>query len=110
MIDHATEPTPRSPLDPYLESFLREVRGLAEGYAPGTHGRKVAEALDYPPAFAEALFTSARARGLLEPYRARGTRGRSRWRVSARGGLWLKAHEETARSGAETATDSASPV
>jgi hypothetical protein len=93
MIDHTTEPTPRSPLDPYLESFLHEVQTMADGFAPASHGGKVAAALDWPPAFAEALFTSARARGLLEPYRARGMRGRTRWHLSARGRRWLEIDE-----------------
>jgi hypothetical protein len=62
---------------------------LTEGYIPTTHGRKIAVALEWPSAFAEAIFTSARARGLVEPFPVRGQRGRSRWRLSARGRVWM---------------------
>lgn len=78
-----------SPLDPFLGSFLRELSELADGYSPTSHGGPVAARLDWAPAFVEAMFTSARARGLLEPYRAKGARGRARWRVSERGRTWL---------------------
>ena len=80
---------PPSPLDPFLGTFLRRVDGLPDGYAPVSHGRAIAATLDWSPAFVDALFTSARARGLVEPYRARGTRRRARWCVSARGRGWI---------------------
>lgn len=85
----ATTPPP-SPLDGFLEAFLRQIRDLPDGYAPVSSARAIAASFDWPPAFAEALFTSARGRGLLEPYRARGARGRVRWQVSARGRKWLE--------------------
>ena len=96
MTDDDPGPAPRSPLDPFLDPFLRAIGALPEGYAPASHGKRVAAALDVPPAFAEALFASARARGLLEPYRVRQARGRPRWRVSARGRRWLEAFDRPA--------------
>ena len=96
MIDHDANAGRPSPLDPFLGPFLRELGTLAEGYAPASHGPKVAASLDWPPAFCEAVFASARGRGMLEPFRAKGARGRARWRVSNRGILWLSAHEVAA--------------
>src|SRR5688572_16302030 len=82
-----------SPLDPFLGPFLERLGAYGEGYTPGTHGRAVAAALGWPPAFADALFTSARARGLVEPQWSRGSRGRHRWQVSRRGATWLAARD-----------------
>jgi len=96
MTDPDVTPSRPSPLDPFLGPFLKELGTLAEGYAPASHGPKVAETLDWPPAFCEAVFASARGRGLLEPYRARGARGRARWRLSSRGTVWLSAQEMAA--------------
>lgn len=95
MTEHAGTESPtemplHSPLDPFLGLFLRRVGEYREGYAPTSHGVAVAAAFDWPPAFAEALFTSARVRGLVEPHRARGSRARNRWCVSARGTRWLE--------------------
>ncbi len=101
MTDQSGRTSPPSSLDPFLGEFLRRVIDLTDGYAPLSHGRAIAEALDWPPAFVDALFTSARTRGLLEPFRARGTRGRNRWRVSARGRAWIDSTDGTG--------DSASP-
>lgn len=89
MHDPTTAPARPSPFDPYLVLFLRGIDGLPDGFAPTSHAATICAALDWPPAFAEALFVSARARGLLEPYAARGPRGRSRWQVSPRGRGWL---------------------
>jgi hypothetical protein len=88
MIDHATRPTPASPLDPFLGPFLRQIAELTGGYAPASHGARVAASLGWAPAFAEAVFVSARARGLVEPYRGGGARARARWGLSARGRAW----------------------
>lgn len=90
----ATRPTPCSPLDPFLEPFLRHLDERTEGYAPAAHGVAAAAALGWPPAFVEAVFVSARARGLLEPYRDRGARGRARWALSARGRAWVEREAE----------------
>ena len=89
MTDRTMTTTPPSPLDGFLEPFLRQIRDLPDGYAPASHGRVIAASFDWPPAFADALFVSARGRGLLEPYRARGARNRARWQISTRGRLWL---------------------
>ena len=90
MPDQPADATPPSPLDPFMGAFLRRVGVYQGGYAPTSHGPAVAEALDWPAAFADAVFTSARARGLVEPHRGRGGRARNRWRVSARGRAWLE--------------------
>ena len=90
-----------SPLDPFLRPFLEQVGALADGYSPVSHAPAVAETLGWHPAFVDAVYTSARAQGLLEPYRGRGGRGRNRWRVSRRGAAWLaeSAPEEGERIG-----------
>ena len=100
MPDQPTDATLPSPLDPFMGAFLGRVGAYQEGYAPTTHGPAVAEAQDWPPAFADALFTSARARGLVEPHRGRGVRARNRWRVSARGRTWLEHSRRVADSAA----------
>ncbi|MDQ3778977.1 MAG: hypothetical protein M3354_00300 [Chloroflexota bacterium] len=89
MLAPRTVATPPSPLDPFIGCFLREIEHFADGYAPFSHVMVVAEALDWPPAFAEAIFTSARVRGFVEPYRGPGHRKRSRWQLSGRGQAWL---------------------
>ena len=78
-----------SPLDPFLRPFLERVAAMEGGYSPTSHGPTVADALGWPPAFVEAVYTSARAQGLLEPVRTRGGRGRNRWSVSRHGAAWL---------------------
>ncbi len=80
-----------SPLDPFLRPFLERVAALGDGYSPVSHAPAIAAALGWPPAFVDAVFTSARAQGLLEPFRARSARGRNRWRVSGHGAAWLAA-------------------
>lgn len=105
MADPTRDPSPPSPLDPFLRPFLRAVEGMADGYSPISGGSAVAADLGWPPAFSEAVFASARGRGMVEPYRARGARGRARWRVSSRGAAWLAAGEgiaEVAALSAET--------
>ncbi|MDP9365001.1 MAG: hypothetical protein M3Q10_12380 [Chloroflexota bacterium] len=93
MIDHDANHSRPSPLDPFIVPFLRELAVLEDGYAPAAHGPKIAATLDWPPAFCEAVFASARGRGMVEPYRTRGARGRARWRVSSRGSVWLTARD-----------------
>ena len=82
-----------SPLDPFLRLFLERVEGMEDGYSPTSHGPGLAEALGWPSAFVEAVSTSARAQGLLEPVRTRGGRGRNRWHLSRHGATWLEADE-----------------
>lgn len=81
-----------SPFDPFLGDFLAQLRLLPEGYTPVAGRDSVASALEWPPAFVEAVFTSARARGYVEPSWTRGSRGRSRWQVSSKGTDWLNTH------------------
>lgn len=84
------EPPPpnSSPLDEQLRRFLNHVRELDAGFSPGRQSRDVASRLDIPEAFVEALFISARARGLLKPIPF--NRGRLRWSVSATGERFLQ--------------------
>lgn len=89
MTEQTTRPTPPSPLDPFLEPFLQALADRAGGYAPTAHGAALAHSLGWPPAFAEAVFVSARSRGFLEPCRDRAARGRARWALSERGRAWL---------------------
>jgi hypothetical protein len=72
-----------SPLDPALRRLLEYVQTLDNGFTPGTQTTEVARELDVPEAFVEALFVSARTRGLLKPIYP--GRGRLRWTVSATG-------------------------
>lgn len=83
-----SSPNP-SPLDNGLLRFLRQVRGLESGFHPGLQSREIAVILDIPEAFVDALFTSARTRGLLKPNPL--GRGRLRWTVSATGERFLEA-------------------
>lgn len=108
--DDVTDLSPPSPLDPFLRPFLREVEGMADGYAPISGGTNVALALDWPSAFCEAIFASARGRGMIEPFRARGARGRPRWRVSTRGRLWLDTRDRAGGPVEDRATVPSEPA
>lgn len=79
-----------SPLDGYLHAFLDHLDTLPTGFAPAstTDVSAAADACDVSEPFVEALFTSARTRGLIEAFLPRGSRGRYRWRVSSRGKQW----------------------
>lgn len=83
-----SSPTSPSPLDASLRRLLTVVRGLNDGFVPGAESSDVARALDVPEAFVEALFVSARTRGLLKPNYL--GRGRLRWTVSATGERFLE--------------------
>jgi hypothetical protein len=64
--------------------FLRHIQTLTQGFAPGVQSRELAEIADVPDALIDAVFVSARMRGLIEPdFTARSKR--TRWKVSARG-------------------------
>lgn len=79
----------RSPFDPFLFAFLEYLQHHTATFSP-TSPRSVArtaEALDLQPALVEALFTSARGRGLVRPARAAG--GRARWEISRKGREFL---------------------
>lgn len=72
-----------SPLDPFLARFLAAVGDSPDGFQPGAESRELATRLDLPAPFIEALFTSARTRGLLKPAYGRG--GKIRWSLSPTG-------------------------
>jgi hypothetical protein len=82
-------PSPPSPLDPFLATFLRWIDERPGGFAPASQGPTVGIALGWQPAFGEAIFVSARARGLIEPVHGRGAGTRNRWQLTARGRAWL---------------------
>ncbi len=88
-------PQRTSPLDPYLIQFLQHVAELDSGYSPASHTRAIAERSGLLSPFVEALFTSARARALIEPFRSPRARGRTRWRLSARGRALLATVRDT---------------
>jgi hypothetical protein len=94
---HPSPPSP-SPLDDGLRQFLRHVRDTKSGFSPGRQSREAAAALDLPEAFVEALFTSARTRGLLKPDPL--GRGKLRWTVSAMGERFLEAAPDSANPSA----------
>ena len=85
---------PPSPLDAFVAGFLRSLDQLPDGYSPVVDAASVAEACEVVPAFVEALFVSARTRGLIQPFRSKGAKGRYRWQVSSRGHKWLAARSE----------------
>lgn len=94
MSDHAPPP---SPLDPFLSRFLDAVKGRDEGFQPGPESQELAEQLDLPRPFVDALFTSARMRGLLKPMYGRGSK--IRWVLSPAGASLVTRLRE--RSGTE---------
>lgn len=87
----------RSPFDPYLFAFLDYLQHHASTFSP-TSPRSVAraaEAMELQPALIEALFTSARGRGMVRPARAPG--GRARWEVSRKGREFLAGYPAVAK-------------
>lgn len=72
-----------SPLDPFLGPFLREIKTRDNGFQPVLESAEVADALDVPRAFVNALFTSAQTRGLLKPIYGRAST--VRWALSPTG-------------------------
>ena len=93
MSARSAKPQPASPLDGFLDRFLRCLEHLPDGFSPIADSARVADDCSLVPAFVDALFVSARTRGLIEPYRSKGARGRYRWKVSGRGRGWLAARE-----------------
>jgi hypothetical protein len=63
--------------------FLGLLQTMEDGYQPGPETRDLAVSLDLPRAFVDALFTSARARGLVKPMYGRGSK--IRWATSKSG-------------------------
>lgn len=84
-----TEPT-RSPLDPFLCQFLKFVEALPNGYLPATDRRAITALHGWQVDFADAILTSAQARGMVERKPIGRGRKRTNWQVSARGQLWLE--------------------
>ena len=84
---HATA----SPLDPFLARFLHEVGASSDGFQPGAESKLMAERLGVPLAFIDALFTSARMRGLLKPAYGRGSK--IRWQLSPAGSDLASTHQ-----------------
>src|SRR5688572_28788960 len=80
-----------SPLDAYLAPFLNSLTAMPDGFSPTVDSASVAQQVEVLPDFVDALFVSARTRGLIEPFRAKNARGRFRWQVSHRGRVWLAA-------------------
>jgi hypothetical protein len=78
-----------SPFDPYLRQLLEWAASQPQGFTQATAAACTAADFGWQPAFADALFTSARVRGLLNPYYGKGSRGRSQWAISKRGQAWL---------------------
>ncbi len=79
-----------SPLDPFMAQFLDLVERADDGFQPGPESKIMAERLDLPVPFVDALFTSARMRGLLKPAYGRGSK--IRWRVSPAGAALTQDH------------------
>ena len=84
-----TEPT-RSPLDPFLRQFLQFVAALPNGYLPASDRRALTALHGWQVEFADALLTSAQARGMIERKPIGRGRKRSNWRVTTRGRIWLE--------------------
>ena len=80
-----TNQSPASPLDPIMVVFLEYVQSLASGFAPGVQSREAASSAGVPDALIDAVFVSARTRGLIgRDFNAK-PRTRTRWIVSPRG-------------------------
>ena len=77
-----------SPLDPFLATFLQYVQEGPSGYVPGPQAKRCAEQLGLQVSFVEALYVSARMRGLLKP--AYGGAGKLQWQVSTEGAALIE--------------------
>jgi hypothetical protein len=84
---------PESPLDRFLAAFLTAINELPDGYLPGPQSKKLAASLGMQGEFLNALFTSARTRGLLKPAYGRGSR--VHWKVSATGTEFIAPYEKS---------------
>lgn len=84
-----TEP-PKSPLDPFLCQFLRAIEAMSNGYLPSVDRHAIITTLGWQADFADAIQTSAQARGLIERVPVGQGRRRMIWRVSTRGRNWLE--------------------
>ena len=84
---------PASPLDRFLATFLQAVDQLPNGFLPGPQSRSLAADLSLQREFIDALFTSARTRGLLKPAYGRGSR--VHWKLSDAGSEFLSSHKQS---------------
>lgn len=80
-------PSP-SPLDPYLVRFLAVIERSESGFQPGPESASIASRMDLPRPFIDALFTSARTRGLIKPMYGRGNK--IRWAISLIGEEFMR--------------------
>lgn len=84
----AEETSSPSPLDPFLVQFLAIIERSESGFQPGPESIRMASRMDLPRPFIDALFTSARIRGLIKPMYGRGNK--IRWAVSAVGQEFMR--------------------
>jgi hypothetical protein len=100
-----------SPFDPYLYRMLAWGAQQPSGFShPAVISAMVDEA-GWHAAFAEAVFTSARVRGLIGPHYGTRSRGRVYWEVSRKGGVWFQAYgQANDRSTAPPSSDSPGAV
>ncbi|HET8524820.1 MAG TPA: hypothetical protein VFL82_16435 [Thermomicrobiales bacterium] len=79
-----------SPFDPYLYRMLAWGSQQPNGFShPAIISAMVDEA-GWQAEFSEAVFTSARARGLIGPHYGTRSRGRVYWEVSRKGRAWFQ--------------------
>ncbi|MBA3378023.1 MAG: hypothetical protein H0T93_04000 [Chloroflexia bacterium] len=81
-------PRSPSPLDPFLVQFLAIVDASEDGFQPGPASANLASRMGTQRAFVDALFTSARTRGLIKPMYGRGSK--IWWTVSPVGEAFLR--------------------
>ena len=78
---------PPSPLDQVMTAFLGYIQLQPAGFVTGVQTREAAASVDIPESLVDAIFVSARTRGLIGPdFNAR---GRTRWIVSRKGHAFL---------------------
>ena len=82
---------PPSPLDPYVATFVAWLATRARGVNINQLGAELAAATGWHPAFADAIVSAARSRGLLAPVIGRGRRTFSVG-LSRRGQQFLDQH------------------
>jgi hypothetical protein len=94
-----------SPFDPYLYRMLSWGAQRPSGFSHPAIISAMADEAGWQAPFAEAVFTSARMRGLIGPHYGTRSRGRVYWVVSRKGGAWLQAKTDAN----EPATEESSP-
>ena len=102
MMDNPGNAQP-SPLDEVMTSFLGYVQSQSSGFVTGVQSRDAAAAVDVPEPLVDAIFVSARTRGLIGPdFNAR---GRTRWIVSRKGLAFLERQTSPISDSGETRDD-----